>query len=78
MHFDKVHPHFFEKLKQHCNDLTEENLKMCAYIKMRMTTKQIAQLLQVIPNSIITNRYRIKKKLRLADDEELDGFIGAL
>jgi tetratricopeptide (TPR) repeat protein len=78
MHFDKVHPHFFEKLKQHCGDLTEENLKMCAYIKMRMTTKQIAQLLQVIPNSIITNRYRLKKKLNLADEEDLDGFIGEL
>ena len=76
MHFDKVHPHFFEKLKRHCSDLTEENLKMCAYIKMRMTTKQIAQLLQVVPNSIITNRYRLRKKLRLANDEDLDGFIG--
>ena len=78
MHFDKVHPHFFEKLKQHCDYLTEENLKMCAYIKMRMTTKQIAQLLQVVPNSIITSRYRLKKKLQLADYEELDYFIGNL
>ena len=78
MHFDKVHPHFFDKLKQHCSDLTDENLKMCAYIKMRMTTKQIAQLLQVVPNSIITNRYRLKKKLQLNDEEDLDRFIGEL
>jgi len=75
MHFDKVHPHFFEKLKQICNDLTEENLKMCAYFKIGMTTKQIAQLLNVIPNSIITNRYRLKKKLKLIDEEDLDDFI---
>jgi tetratricopeptide (TPR) repeat protein len=78
MHFHKVHPLFFEKLKQHCDDLTEENLKMCAYIKMRMTTKQIAQLLNVIPSSIITSRYRLKKKLQLTDEVELDGFIGDL
>jgi tetratricopeptide (TPR) repeat protein len=78
MHFVKVHPHFFKKLKQHSSELTEENLRMCAYIKMRMTTKQIAQLLHVIPNSIITNRYRLKKKLQLADNEELDEFIGNL
>ena len=78
MHFDKVHPHFFDKLKQHCSDLTDENLKMCAYIKMRMTTKQIAQLLQVVPNSIITNRYRLKKKLQIDDDEDLEGFIGGV
>ena len=34
MHFEKVHPNFFEKLKQKCPDLTDENLKLCAYIKM--------------------------------------------
>ena len=75
MHFEKVHPQFFEKLKQQSDELTEENLKMCAYIKMRMTTKQIAQLLQVVPNSIITNRHRLKKKLHLAETEELNAFI---
>ena len=78
MHFDKVHPHFFEKLKQQHPDLTEENLKMCAYIKMRITTKQIAQLLQVTPGSILTNRYRLKKKLNLVDQENLDSFIDNL
>ena len=78
MHFDKVHPDFFEKLRHICDNLTEENLKMCAYLKMRMTTKQIAQLLQVVPNSIITSRYRLRKKLQLADNEDLDSFIGNL
>ena len=75
MHFDKVHPHFFKKLKRLCNDLTGENLKMCAYIKIGMTNKQIAQLLQVVPTSIITNRYRLKKKLQLSDEEDLENFI---
>ena len=78
MHFDKVHPHFFGKLKKISNNLTEENLRMCAYIKMRLANKQIAQLLHVIPNTIITSRYRLKKKLQLADDEDLDGFLGEL
>ena len=78
MHFDKVHPDFFEKLKQACDSLTEENLRMCAYIKIRLTNKQIAQLLHVIPNTVITSRYRLKKKLQLADDEDLDCFISKL
>jgi len=78
MHFDKVHPHFFEKLKQLCNDLTEENLKLCAYFKIGMTTKQIAQLLHVVPNSIFTNRYRLRKKLQLPDEKDLDDFIRSL
>ena len=78
MHFDKVHPDFFEKLKQICDNLTEENLRLCAYIKIGLTTKQIAQLLHVIPSTIFTGRYRLKKKLNLSDEEDLDKFIGKL
>ena len=78
MHFDKVHPHFFEKLKKLSENLTEENLRMCAYIKIRLTNKQIAQLLHVVPNTIITSRYRLKKKLQLKDEDDLDCFLGEL
>jgi len=78
MHFDKVHPQFFKKLKKLCNDLTEENLKMSAYIKMGMTTKQIAHLLNIADSSVIISRHRIKKKLELADKENLITFINSL
>jgi len=75
MHFDKVHPHFFKKLKQSFSHLTEENLKMCAYIKIGLTNKQIAQFLNVVPSSIIVSRYRLKKKMQLPDTEDLTAFI---
>ena len=78
LHFEKVHPLFFEKLKQLCNNLTEENLKMCAYIKMGISTKQTSQLLHVAPRSIIINRYRLKKRLKLSDDKNLEDFIISL
>ena len=75
IHFEKVHHLFFEKLKQAGSNLTEENLKMCAYFKIGMTTKQIAQLLHVDPHSITISRYRLKKKLQLSDGESLDDFV---
>jgi DNA-binding NarL/FixJ family response regulator len=75
LHFDKVHPHFFEKLKQLCSDLTEENLKICAYIKMGMTPKQIAQLLHVVTGSVNKTLYRLKKKLHLSEEESLKSYI---
>lgn len=78
MHFDKVHPNFFEKLKHLCSDLTEENLKLCAYIKIGMTTKQIAQILHVIPSTIFTSRYRLKKKLQHVEEKDVDDFIRGL
>jgi FixJ family two-component response regulator len=74
----KVHPHFFKKLKKLCKNLTEENLKMIAYIKMGMTTKQIAQLLNISPKAIEINRYRLKKKMKLPEGESLVSFIGTL
>ena len=78
LHFEKVHPNFFVQLKKICADLTDENLKLCAYIKMRMSTKQIAQLLHVIPKTITISRYRIKKKLKLSETEDLDSYIGKI
>jgi len=74
-HFEKVHPSFFDKLKNICNELTEDNLKICAYFKMGMTTKQIAQLLHITPASVNTHRYRLRKKIGLSEAEDLDSFI---
>jgi len=78
MHFDKVHPNFFEKIREQCKDLSEDNLKMCAYIKMGMSNKQIAQLLHVEYNSVIVSKQRIKKKMNLDDDMNLSEFIGEI
>lgn len=75
MHFEQVHPSFFDKLKAYSADLTEENLRLCAYFRIGMSTKQIAQLLHIIPPSVIKNRHRLKRKLGLTDEDDLDDFI---
>jgi len=78
MHFEKVHPHFFEKLKNRCETLTDENLKMCAYFKIGISTKQIAQLLNVETNTVSISRHRIKRKLNLSTDDSFSSFINSL
>ncbi len=75
LHFDKVHPRFFEKLKAACSGLTETNLRLCAYFRIGISNKQIAQILNISPESIIIHRYRLKKKLGLTEDQSLDDFI---
>ncbi len=75
LHFDKVHPDFFKKLKELCNDLTENELRICSYLRIGMRAKQIAEMLSVSHHSILTNRYRIKKKLNMGKDESLDDFL---
>lgn len=74
IHFEKVDPDFFKKLKTLYPSLTENELHICSYIKMGMRAKQIASMLSVNQASVITCRYRIKKKMSLQDDS-LDDFI---
>ena len=75
LHFTSVHPDFFVKLKARCNELTENDLRLCAYISIGMRAKQIAEMLSVSPDSINSNRYRLRKKLGLNHGDSLDDFI---
>lgn len=75
LHFDSVHPNFFVKLKEISGKLTENDLRLCAYINIGMRAKQIAEMLSVSPDSINTNRYRLRKKLGLQRGESLDEYI---
>ena len=75
LHFDSVHPDFFVNLKAHCADLTENDLRLCAYIRIGMRAKQIAEMLSVTPDSVNTARYRLRKKMGLDKGQSLDDFI---
>lgn len=75
IHFDKVHPSFFDKLKTYCSDLTKNNLHLCAYIRIGLSTKEIAQILNISAETSRTNRYRLKKKLKLEEEDSLDDFL---
>lgn len=75
LHFDSVHPSFFIKLKEISGELSENDLRLCAYIHIGMRSKDIAAMLGVSPASINTNRYRLRKKLKLAKDDNLEDFI---
>lgn len=76
--FESVNSCFFKSLKERCHTLTENELRHCAYIKINLGTKEIAQLFNVTPDSVKTSRYRIRKKLQLDNQLKLDDFIHAL
>ncbi len=75
LHFEKVHPNFFARLQAHCSDLTKNNLRLCAYFRIGVSNKEIAQILNISPESIKVNRHRLKKKLGLGEEESLDEFL---
>ena len=78
MHFDSVHPNFVTKLKAASEELTENDLRLCAYLRIGMRAKDIASMLSVSPASVNTNRYRIRKKLGLTKEDSLDDYIRSI
>jgi DNA-binding CsgD family transcriptional regulator len=75
-HFEQVHPHFFTKLQQTTSStLSQLDMKYCAYMRMQLNTKEIAQMLNIEPKSIRMARYRLKKKLNLPEETDLINFI---
>jgi len=73
--FHNIHPTFFTQLQQNCPELTKTELRVCAYIKINMTNSEMAALLNISVNSVLTTRYRIRKKLNLERADNLDEWI---
>lgn len=76
--FEKVHQNFFKNIKSLYPTLTENEIRVCAYLKINLRNKEIAKILNVLPESIKTTRYHIRKKLNLDKDIKLEDFIRSL
>jgi len=77
--FHEIHASFFQKLKALSdNKLTSLDLKYCAYIHLKLSTKEMASMFHVEPKSIRVSKYRIKQKLHLPKEVELDAFLQEL
>lgn len=73
--FNQVHETFFNKLKSNFPELTLKDLKICAYLRMNLSTKEIVPLLNISTRGIETIRYRLKRKLGLEKQDSLRGFL---
>jgi tetratricopeptide (TPR) repeat protein len=76
--FVKVFPGFLESLLAINPNLTTNDLKICAYHRMNLDTKEIAAFTGLSPRTIQTNRYRLKKKLDIPEDTDFQVFINTL
>lgn len=74
-HFDKVHSDFIVKLKEKHNNISNNELKLCAYLRMNLSTKEIAQLMNISVRGVEISRYRLRKKLNLATDTNLFDYL---
>lgn len=74
-YFNMVHSSFLTKLKATYPTISPTLLKLSAYLRVKMTNKQIARLMNTTVDSVLKSRYRLREKLQLHADENLDDFI---
>ena len=75
IHFNNVHTNFLITLKNAHPNLNAHELKLCAYLRMNLTSKEIAQLLSISVRGVEISRYRLRKKLQLQPKEDLFQFL---
>jgi len=72
----EVHPLFFIKLRNlSSNRLTNQDLKYAAYFYLKMDNQQIAKILKIEPKTVRMAKYRLKQKIGLDKDDDLQQFI---
>jgi ligand-binding sensor domain-containing protein/DNA-binding CsgD family transcriptional regulator len=75
LHFNNSHTQFFEKLREKHPDLSSNEIKLSAYLKLNLSSKEIASLMHVAITSIEQSRYRLRKKINLDKDVNLVNYI---
>ena len=74
-HFDKVHSDFVASLKEKHATISGNELKLCAYLRMNLSTKEIAQLMNISVRGVEISRYRLRKKLGIASETNLFDYL---
>ena len=74
-HFDAVHRNFLTALRTKYPDLTPNEQKLCAYLKMNLSTKEMAQLMNISTRGVEISRYRLRKKLGVPGGMRLFTFL---
>lgn len=74
-HFDKVHRDFLTRLRADYPDLSPNEQKLCAFLRLNLNTKDIANLLHISLRGVEVARYRLRKKLDLDKGQNLSKFI---
>jgi len=75
LHFESVHEEFLERIKNAYPSLTPRELKLCAYLRMNISSKEISLLMNISLRGVEISRYRLRKKLNLERKVNLTDYI---
>ncbi|MBU3681237.1 MAG: histidine kinase [Flavobacterium sp.] len=71
----QLHNEFISRLSKHFPILTVKDIKLCIYLKMNLSSKEIAPLLNISYRGVELHRYRLRKKLKLSPEINLNKFM---
>jgi len=74
-YFEQVHPSFYKNLEERCPDLTIKEKRLCAFLRLGLSTKDIASITFTEVRSVESARNRLRKKLDIATEENLIEFL---
>jgi DNA-binding CsgD family transcriptional regulator len=77
-HFDEVNNDFLKKIKNRYPVLSKTDLKVCAYLQLNLSTKEIAQLMNISVRGVEIGRYRLRKKLGISKEQNLTDFLNSI
>lgn len=75
VHFDRVHSNFLVSLKEKYPNMTASELKLCAYLRLNLTSKEIAQIMNITIKGVELGRHRLRKKLQIPTEINLVNFL---
>jgi DNA-binding CsgD family transcriptional regulator len=78
VHFTEVHVDFYPNLQRRFPDLTLNERRLCAFLKLNLTTKEIGAITHQSTEAINMARFRLRRKLGLESEHDLAGFIGTI
>lgn len=73
--FSRVHQEFFKRLLKDYPQLTSQDLKLAAYLRMNLSSKEIAPLLDISTRGVEIKRYRLRKKMNIESEKNLNDFM---
>jgi hypothetical protein len=73
--FDEVHPGFFDRLQQQFPQLTEHDLRLSSYLRINLSSREIAGLMNVTLDATNKGRQRLRKKLDLEAEADLPSYL---
>ena len=73
--FNRTYDNYLVRLNSKYDNLSPSDLKLAAYIRMNFSSKEIASLLNISTKSVEMARYRLRRKLDLAHDQNLTDFL---